>query len=133
MWDRAALTNALCDMLRGANGDVSYAAIEEAVGRPLGEIRPTLHAARRYLERDEGIVFETIRGAGLRRLTDAEKVASAARFTRRIRRTAGAGMQRLNTVSDPSRLSNADQLAHTLRMTVFAAIQRESAMDGEGK
>jgi hypothetical protein len=129
MFDRHPLTNAICALLRGANGEIGYAAIEAATGKPLAELRQTLNSARTYLERDEGIVFVTVRGQGLRRLTDAEKVESASGFTRRIRRTAGKGVQRLNAVTAPDALSNADQLARTIRMTVFQAIQRESSQD----
>lgn len=129
MFERAKITVDLCNLLRGANGDVTYAAIETVTGKPFDEVRQTVISARRYLERDEGIVFATIRGVGLRRLNDAEKVESATGFTRRIRRVAGRGIQRLNAVSEPAALSNSDQLALTIRKTVFEAVQRQASQD----
>ena len=134
MFERSALTLTLCDLLRATNGTLSWQAIEQATGRPLSDLRQTLRNVRLYLERDEGIVFETVRREGLRRLTDAEKVASAARFTRTIHRTAGRGAQRLDAVTDFASLSNADQLAATIRRTVFEAVRRETSLDkGEGR
>ena len=127
MFERAKLTVDLCDLLRGVNGEVAYARIEEVAGKPLTEIRQTLINVRRYLERDEGIVFETVRGFGLRRLTDAEKVESVAGFSRRIRRTAIRGVMRCDAVTAPEALSNEDQMRLTLRRTVFQAVQREVA------
>lgn len=129
MFERAQLTVTLCDLLRSANGTVSYDRITEAAGKPLEEIRPTLINVRRYLERDEGIVFETVRGEGLRRLTDAEKVASAAKFSRSIHRTAGRGVQRINAVSDFAALTNEEQLSATIRRTMFEAVKRETNID----
>lgn len=129
MFERAKLTLDLCNLLRGANGEVTWAAMEAAAGKPLTEIRQTIINVRHYLERDEGIVFATVRGIGLRRLTDSEKVESATGFTRSIRRVAGRGVQRLNAVSDVTALSNSDQLALTIRKTVFDAVQRQASQD----
>lgn len=132
MFERAFLTVTLCDLLRSANGVVSYERITEAAGKPLDEIRQTLINVRRYLERDEGIVFETVRKEGLRRLTDSEKVSSATKFSRAIHRTAGKGVTRINAVSDFAALSNEDQLSATIRKTMFEAVKRETNADRKG-
>lgn len=132
MFERAYLTVTLCDLLRSANGVVSYERIIETAGKPLDEIRQTLTNVRRYLERDEGIVFETVRNEGLRRLTDSEKVSSATKFSRAIHRTAGKGVTRINAVSDFAALSNEDQLSATIRKTMFEAVKRETNADRKG-
>lgn len=132
MFERAFLTVTLCDLLRSANGVVSYERIIETAGKPLDEIRQTLTNVRRYLERDEGIVFETVRNEGLRRLTDSEKVSSATKFSRAIHRTAGKGVTRINAVSDFAALSNEDQLSATIRKTMFEAVKRETNADRKG-
>lgn len=127
IYARSPLTDALYTALRNANGDVSYDALCAAAGgMALDDIRQSLAAARRYLERDEGIVYATIRGKGLRRLSDAEKVDSAEAFTRTIYRTAGRGSRRLDAVHDFSALPNEQQLAATLRRTVFETVRRET-------
>lgn len=130
MFKRAPLTLQICDILRNTNGEVSWEALANQTSKQVWEITSTVQNARRYLERDEGIVFETIPGVGLRRLSDQEKIESSATFSRKIRRTAIRGVTRLNAVRDMSQLSNQDQLAMTLRMAVFQAVQRSLPLDG---
>lgn len=131
MFERSKTTEAICAALRGCNREITWAALEQVAGKPIDEIRQTVINARRYLERDEGIVFVTVRGVGLRRLTDAEKIASSAGFSRKIHRTAGRGVMRIGAVSDMASLPNEDQLAATLRLAVFNAVQRETNMDAK--
>lgn len=126
MFERAKRTLKLAELFRGANGTLSYAAITEHMGQDLSELRHTITSVRRYLERDEGIVFECVRGEGYRRLTDSEKIESAATFQHKIRRTAVRGVMRIDAVTDPGALSNDDQLAASIRKTVFEAVQREA-------
>lgn len=126
MFKRSALTEQLCELLRQTNQDISYRRIEEEVGKPLSEVRGTLTNVRRYLERDEGIVFEAVWGHGLRRLTDSEKVESTKTFTRRIRRTAIRGVTRVNSVQEPDKLTNEEQLTATIQRTIFETVQREA-------
>lgn len=127
MKPRSKLTNDLITTLRQTNGPISYTALEGAVGLPLDSFRLNLATARRRLEADEGIVFETIRGEGLRRMSDSDIVKSATKFRHKIRRTAIGGTNRLSAVSDPGALSNAEQLTATLHRTVFEAVQRQAA------
>lgn len=126
MFDKSQKTEAVMAALRSANRDVSWEQLSGAAGCSLAELRQTIVNARRYLERDEGIVFETVRGVGLRRLSDAEKVESAKDFTRKIHRTAVRGENRIGAVHDMGKLSNEQQLAATLQQTVFRAIKREA-------
>lgn len=129
MFQRTEQTNRLCEMFRTSNGLVTYERIEQEFSAPIADLRPNIANALKYLERDEGIVYETVRKTGYRRLTDAEKVQSAAGFTRKIHRTAGRGVTRLDAVSDFTALSNEDQMTATIRRTVFNAVQRETNLD----
>jgi len=102
MFKRSKQTLEMCDLFRNANGHLSYATIETHFGKTINELRPTIIAAKRYLERDESIVFECIRGEGYKRLDDSAKVDSLKTFTRRIRRTATMG----NSAHIPSKNEN---------------------------
>lgn len=126
MFDKSPRTARMIAFLKGVNGTASHAAISAHMGEETAALRSVVAVAIRVLERDEGIVFVNVRGEGYRRLTDAEKVESSKVFTARIRRSAGKGVARIGAVSDMSALSNADQLAATLRMAVFQAVQRET-------
>lgn len=125
MFKRSKQTLEMCDLFRNANGHLSYATIETHFGKTINELRPTIIAAKRYLERDESIVFECIRGEGYKRLDDSAKVDSLKTFTRRIRRTANNGQLRAHTVEKREHLTNDDRLRLTIRETAFYAIQSQ--------
>ena len=127
MFDRAERTLKALDLLRGCNDVLTYEAIENTMGETIDDLRQVFINARRYLERDEGIVFECVRKVGFRRLTDSEKVESSSKFRRTIRRNAIRGVTRCDAVKAPDQLSNKDQMRLTIQRTVFQAIQRESA------
>jgi hypothetical protein len=124
MYQRSPITLKLCELFRNCNGQLSYKVIENEMGQTIDELRPSLHSARKYLERDEAIVFECIRGVGYKRLNDSEKVESTKTFTRKIRRTANAGVTRLNTIEDRNALTNDEQLMATIQETALMTIQR---------
>ena len=126
MFERSPKTLQMLDLFRGTNDVLSYETITGTMGEDLDSLRSTMYNVRKYLERDEGIVFECVPRVGYRRLSDAEKVQSSGKFQRAIRRTAGRGVQRLDAVSDTAALSNADQLTATIRRAVFQAVQREA-------
>jgi DNA-binding winged helix-turn-helix (wHTH) protein len=124
MFKRSPTTLKLCEIFRSCNGQLSYEVIEKEMGQSIDDLRAALHSARKYLERDEAIVFECIRGVGYKRLNDSEKVESTKTFTRKIRRTANNGVTRINTVEDRQALSNDDQLMATIQETALLSIQR---------
>lgn len=130
MFTRSKLTEQLCQLLRETNQDISYARIETETGKDLDKFRAALYNARRYLERDEGIVFAPVPGVGLRRLTDEEKLESSKTFNKTIRRTAIRGVTRVNAIQEPDKLTNADQLTLTIQRTIFEAVQRETGERG---
>jgi len=123
MFERSQKTLRLLDLFRATNGTLSYDRIETETGESIADLRQTLANVRRYLERDEGIVFACVRKQGYRRLSDSEKIESARGFTRKIRRAAVAGETRLGTVSDLARLPPDEQLRHTLQARLFEAIR----------
>lgn len=126
MFEKSAMTQKLYDILRATNQDISYEALALAAGKPISAIRSALDSARRSLEKDK-IVFSTVRGVGLRRLTDGEKVQSTEAIKASIRRTSKRGLKRLNSVSEFQRLSNADQLTATINKTMFEAIRSHTS------
>lgn len=125
MFKRSKQTLEMCDLFRNANGHLSYATIETHFGKTINELRSTIVAAKRYLERDESIVFECIRGEGYKRLDDSGKVDSLKTFTRRIQRNTNNGQLRAHTVEKPNELSANDKMRLDIRKAVFHAIQSE--------
>ena len=91
MFERSKLTEQILEIFRKSNGMVSYERLKTATGHEIDEIRSTISNARKYLERDEGIVFGNIRGKGYKRLSDSEKAESVEGFKRKIHRAAFPG------------------------------------------
>lgn len=119
--DRSALTQKCIDVLRGINQQIEYPTLLRAIGvqkMPSG----ALASARRALEREQ-ICFLTIRGFGLRRLSDSEKVASVEKHKRSIKNASKRGIRRLDAVSEFGKLPNIDQLSATISRTTFEAIR----------
>jgi len=125
MFKRSKQTLEMCDLFRNANGHLSYATIETHFGKTVNELRSTINAAKQYLERDESIVFECIRGEGYKRLDDSGKVESLSTFSRCIQRNTNKGQLRANTVEKVDELSTADRMRLDIRRAVFNAIQSE--------
>lgn len=105
---------------------------EAAGGKALASIRPAIASARRVLLRDERKVFGVQRGAGLIRLADAAIVAAADSHADRVRRQARRAAVELTCV-DFDKLSPADQLRHTTRLSVFTAVTSMTSAKGMKK
>lgn len=77
---------------------ISYASLTAAIQRDVQNgARSVLNTARRMVLNDEGLVFETVRGVGLKLVPHDElhKVASSAR--RKAGRVASRGLRKLQT------------------------------------
>lgn len=112
-------TQAIVEVLRGVNQEISYPHLSAAVGIAVTGNTPALASARRHLESAEGIVFDVVRGQGLVRLDDVGKVASTARHARSISRAARRGKKRIGSIENFAALPNDAQLQATLRATQF--------------
>ncbi len=121
-WHMSEETIALIKVLAGVNQDISYADLSRATGYKTPS--PALASARRHLESQANVVFETVRGIGLRRASDDEKVKSTARHLRSISRTSRRGKKRLAAVEHFELLKPATQLEATLRATQFEFVQQ---------
>ncbi|MBE0568910.1 MAG: hypothetical protein IH577_04465 [Deltaproteobacteria bacterium] len=85
----------LIEKLRGVEvgAAVTYVQMSEWIGRDVrGHGYGSLCTARNRLIRDEGIVFGTVIGVGLKRLDDAGKVSEAGEHINAIRRAADRGL-----------------------------------------
>lgn len=106
--DKALLIKMLRGILPGES--ITYRYLSDQLHH---DVRQTsaLWAARKFLEREERIRFGTIRGRGLRRMTDSEVALSADGCTGRVRRAATREIIRLRAISDEGNLKP-DELSH---------------------
>lgn len=86
-----------------------------------GRYRDALGTARRVLERDERIVFETVRKVGLRRCDDRGALAVGEGYIHRAHRASRRGLTTLAAV-DPAKLDAAEGTALRARVSLLGAV-----------
>lgn len=108
---------------------VTYEVLSEVIGQDVtgDHGRGCLATARRMLQRDSQMVFDAVRGVGLKRLSDAEIVQSGARSVRRVRSAARRGSRLLTSVGDFDSLPASDKLRHNATLSVLGAIEAISS------
>jgi hypothetical protein len=123
--ERSPDTDAVASVLRDANGEISYETIARKTKLPIDRVKAVNQSAQRILLK-EGITFSAIRGFGLKRLTDQDKVIEPESRKKRMRRAATLGLKRLETISDFGRLTQAEQHSVTINRTIFNVIRSQA-------
>jgi hypothetical protein len=111
-----------CLLKTGEGELLQYASLSKAIGKPVISVRGALQTARRHALREEGFVFGVVRGIGLKRLTDEEKVAATAAHRKYLRNKAGRAAKDLNTINH-ALLSTTMQLRATAEMSIFLTMK----------
>jgi hypothetical protein len=110
----------------GVGEMIGYDELSELVQRDVRNgAHGNLSTARNRLMRDDQMVFEAVRGKGLKRLTDAEIVSTGQSVLDRTRRAARRGFIR-NTCVDYDRLADADKVKHNAYASIFNVVQAVS-------
>lgn len=106
-----------------AVGDVvSYDSMTKAVARDVrSDARGALESARRIVLKERSMVFDAVRGVGLKRLTDAEIVELPARARAHIRRTARKTVKALVCVQY-AELTKEAQVKHNTAISMMGVI-----------
>ena len=121
-FERSPDTDAVVVALRGANREISYKSIAQQTGMAMRRVMGILGSARRILEK-EGILFGTIRGEGLRRLTDSDIVKLPASFHKRTARGAKRELKRQDCYTNFEDLPQTERHTATLaRITLNAVL-----------
>ncbi len=84
--------------------------------------RGYMETARRMALRDKGMVFQPVRGVGLKRLADTEIVQSGQAYITKIRRHARRGMRVLVSVQDFGALPNDLKVRHNATVSMLGAV-----------
>jgi hypothetical protein len=86
---------------------IDYAELSQLVGCDVQHKgRGALETARRIVMRQDGKVFEPVRGVGLKCLSHAETVQVASIFMNRTRNLANRTKRKLDTITDPGSLDS---------------------------
>jgi hypothetical protein len=128
-FERSPDTDAVINVLRGVNAEISYQEIAKRSGLGLPRMKSVLTSARRTL-RSEGILFGTIIGEGVKRLTDQDLVRKPEAFKKRVMRGAGRELKDLGIINYDA-LSKLDQHSTTINRTILSAIRQSAAVKPE--
>jgi len=84
--------------------------------------RSALNAARKQLLHENQMVFATVTNTGLKRLSDAEKVATGEQATKRIHRQAVRSVKIMQAVHDFAGLTPQLQAKHNSYLSAYGVI-----------
>jgi hypothetical protein len=124
-FERSPDTDAVILALRGCNNEISYRDLARQSGLTLGRAKQVLGSARRALRSDK-ILFGIIRGEGLRRLTDSDKVKKPEAFKKRVFRGAGRELKDLSTIANFGALEKSEQNSCTINRTVLNVLRQQA-------
>ena len=131
LFDRAIETQAAIQVMRpiGRGEIATYGALEKEMGcNPQAGGRSNVNSARRYLQREHGMVFVAVPNVGYRRLTDTEIVAGGPGGHAKVRRVSRREATALTCV-DFDGLSEAQQASQQGHLTLHAATQALNRAD----
>ena len=110
-----------------AGEEISYQILSDSIHRDVtSTARGNLMTARRKVMREEGFVFEPVRGVGLKRLLDNE-IADLGRGTLlRINRASQRGIQKMSCVQKFEDLTPAEKTKHNAAMSLLGVFYQVS-------
>lgn len=98
---------------------VSYKALSEAIGREVQTLgRPCLETARKIVQREARMIFDSVRNEGLKRLTDSEIVDLADKTRDSVRRATRRTVKKLVCV-DYDAMPKEKQTKHNTAISLF--------------
>lgn len=112
----------LIKMLEGTTegGIVTYGAMTTELGRDVRKCAYfAIQTARTRMLNDHGIVFETVRGIGLKRLSDVEVVDVGQSGLNRIRRACRKTLKKITAISDFDGMPPDVRLRHNVTATLL--------------
>lgn len=101
---------------------VTYGQLSTLIGKPVSGGTPALQSAVRSLLKTDQIVYAAIRGEGVKRLSDSEIIRASDADIDGLRRRAKKSAAKVSSVQDYSALSQSEKIAHSARLSIFAAV-----------
>jgi hypothetical protein len=124
-FERSPDTDRIVKVLRGVNQEISYSDIAKQAQLSVLRTKQVLGSARRILRNSEKLMFGTVIGWGIKRLSDDDKVRKSGDNRKRLARTAGRALKELDTIQAFDRLPATDQLVVTTNRTIFTLSRQQ--------
>lgn len=123
-FELSADSKTLASVLLEAKKDdtITYERLSKAIGRDVrGDGAGSLQTARRIAQREQRMVFDSVRGVGLKRLQDADIVDLSDKARDHMRRTARRTAKKLVCV-DFDDLTNEKKVKHNAALSMMGAL-----------
>lgn len=98
MFERSPDTARLIEALRGVNDEISYRDLAKRSELSERRLKECLASARRYILREDKAIFGVIKGYGIRRLSNSDKVGDGENDLKKIYRASKRSEKKLVTV-----------------------------------
>lgn len=106
---------------------VTFAELDELIGRDVRKKAiSAMNTARKHALKNRRVVFTSVHGVGIKRMTDVEVVDGAACDVKHIRRSARRAAVKLTTV-DFGTLPNEKKVEHNAQLSVLGVIDQFSS------
>lgn len=113
------------------NETVEYQKLSSAIGRDVqGVGRSAMQQARKVVQRDHKMVFDVVRGVGLRRLDDDAIVDASDKSISVVRRGIRRAAKRL-VCADYEALTKDKKTKHNVAMSVFGVLSEVTGSAGQ--
>lgn len=132
--EQAVDTRLLVSLLQKAEmGQVfTYEQLSDQLGRNIMGDCPNLSSARRIVQRDFDIVFDVMRGEGIKRLSDGEIIALGDRLPGKVRRLSKRMVTKLSKARD-EKLSNEQIVQRNATVSMAGAFIHMATKSGMDK
>ena len=117
--DSAAIVKAIEEIPVG--GVITYSQLSTVIGRDIRMFRGSLESARKAVQRDKGMVFDVLRGEGIKRLADGEIIDLSDKAREHSRRHARRIAKKLICVNYAT-LTKDKQVKHNAALSMFGAL-----------
>lgn len=103
--------------------------LSSIIGKPYKESVSAFYSAKRAIQRDHKVVVARIRGTGWRRLEDTDILKATEKHSARIRGVSKRAVREL-VCADPEKLTPAEQIIQTTKITIYGMISAAASDDG---
>lgn len=111
----------------------TYDEISKAIGGDIADHPGSLASARRVVQREKQIVFETVRGVGIKRASDSDIVNGRAKDLAGIRGIARRGLKKIACIKNYDSLPGDVKQRHNVYASGLALLHHATTQSAQAK